>query len=82
VATRGGKDENKHQDLEMQSGESVSLSRGPYHVFLTHDWGKDTEGRDNHKRVSRINVALQKRGIITWFDEDRMEGLRAQVGHE
>ena len=25
-------------------------------------------------RVSRINKALQLRGVITWFDEDRMEG--------
>ena len=24
-----------------------------YHAFLTHDWGKDAEGRDNHTRVIR-----------------------------
>lgn len=44
------------------------------HVFLTHTWRRDEEGRDNHMRVARINEALKKRGIITWFDSDRMSG--------
>eukprot|EP00605_Chrysophyceae_sp_TOSAG23-4_P000684 GSChrysophyteH1.ASY1.ANO1.768.1 assembled CDS len=43
-------------------------------VFLTHDWGSDEQGRDNHARVSKINSALKARGLKTWFDEDRMEG--------
>lgn len=42
-------------------------------VFLTHDWGYDQYGRDNHKRVLRLNEALKKMGIVTWFDKDRME---------
>jgi chemotaxis protein histidine kinase CheA len=42
------------------------------HVFLTHNWADDEDGRSNHHRVSRINKALQKRGITTWFDEERM----------
>jgi hypothetical protein len=42
------------------------------HVFLTHNWADDESGRNNHLRVSRINKALQKRGITTWFDEERM----------
>ena len=45
-----------------------------YHVFLTHDWGKDEHGRDNHARVSEINDALKERGFVTWFDSDRMTG--------
>ena len=45
-----------------------------YHVFLTHDWGKDENGEDNHEKVACINKALQTRGFVTWFDEDRMEG--------
>jgi hypothetical protein len=44
-----------------------------YHVFLTHDWGKEL-GHDNHARVRRINEELQKRGFSTWFDNDRMQG--------
>lgn len=42
-------------------------------VFLTHDWGKE-EGQDNHERVSRINRALQAKGLRTWFDADKMTG--------
>ena len=25
-----------------------------YDVFLTHDWGTDEMGRDNHVRVSKV----------------------------
>ncbi|EQC26588.1 hypothetical protein SDRG_15528 [Saprolegnia diclina VS20] len=45
-----------------------------YHVFLTHDWGIDEAGRDNHERVSRINNVLKANDIVTWFDADRMRG--------
>jgi hypothetical protein len=34
----------------------------------------DEDGRSNHARVSRINKALQRRGFITWFDEEKMNG--------
>mmetsp|Transcript_17723 Transcript_17723/g.25570 ORF Transcript_17723/g.25570 Transcript_17723/m.25570 type:complete len:643 (+) Transcript_17723:39-1967(+) len=40
-------------------------------VFLTHDWGIN---QFNHKRVARVNKALQSRGITTWFDDEQMEG--------
>ena len=43
-------------------------------VFLSHNWGKDELGRDNHVRVSKINEELKKRGYRTWFDEERMKG--------
>ncbi|EOD41046.1 hypothetical protein EMIHUDRAFT_222110 [Emiliania huxleyi CCMP1516] len=45
-----------------------------YHAFLTHSWVKDGKGRDTHARVSRINDHLKARGMVTWFDGDRMEG--------
>ena len=41
-------------------------------VFLSHDWGKDEYGRDNHQRVSLINDELKARGYITWFDEEKL----------
>ena len=44
------------------------------HVFLTHDWGTDEHGRNNHDRVARVNTWLQKQGIVTWFDSERMKG--------
>ena len=38
-------------------------------VFLTHNWG---EGQYNHRKVALINAGLKQRGLITWFDEERM----------
>ena len=40
-------------------------------VFLTHDWGT-VDGVDNHARVAMVNRALQDRGLLTWFDEDKV----------
>ena len=44
------------------------------HCFLSHDWGHDQKGRNNHTRVSRLNAALKDKGAITWFDEEQMTG--------
>ncbi len=41
------------------------------HVFISHAWAEDEEGRDNHLRVKYLNDILKKRGIMTWFDDDR-----------
>ena len=57
------------QELKMAAKASFI-----YDCFLTHDWGKDEKGRDNHQRVSAINTELKRRGFRTWFDEDRMRG--------
>ena len=43
-------------------------------VFLSHNWGEDQFGRDNHARVSKINEELKKGGYQTWFDEECMKG--------
>lgn len=43
-------------------------------VFLSHNWGTDEEGRDNHERVALINEALNKLGYCTWFDEEDLTG--------
>jgi hypothetical protein len=40
-------------------------------AFLSHDWGV---GNANHILVSRINDELKRRNLVTWFDQDRMEG--------
>lgn len=46
-----------------------------YDAFLTHNWGYDEEGRDNHSRVKLFNEELKKQGFEeTWFDEERMTG--------
>ena len=43
-------------------------------VFLSHNWGKDEYGRNNHQRVSFINEELKARGYKTWFDEEKLPG--------
>lgn len=43
-------------------------------VFLSHDWGIDEKGRDNHDRVSIINHKLDELGYRTWFDEEKIMG--------
>ena len=49
-------------------------SEDAFDVFLTHDWGTDVQGRNNHERVSKVNAALSAAGLVTWFDEERMRG--------
>mmetsp|Transcript_22777 Transcript_22777/g.24896 ORF Transcript_22777/g.24896 Transcript_22777/m.24896 type:complete len:374 (+) Transcript_22777:1140-2261(+) len=49
------------------------------HVFLTHTWREDEKGRNNHDRVGRVNEALRKRGLVTWFDSERMSGTVRQA---
>jgi hypothetical protein len=60
------------------TGQSRQATHGHsflYDAFLSHNWGLDESGRDNHKRVSKFNEELKKRGFDrTWFDEECMEG--------
>ena len=58
------------------SGKSTMgvLGESETHVFLSHDWGVDELGRNNHDRVSAVNDALKQLGYKTWFDSDRMTG--------
>ena len=39
--------------------------------FLSHNWG---DKNINHQRVHKINTELQKRGLKTWFDENKIDG--------
>ena len=45
-----------------------------FDCFLTHDWGEDEGGRNNHARVARVCANLKKEGLRPWFDEERMRG--------
>lgn len=58
----------------MAKYEDVSLHSKVTDVFLTHDWGVDELGRDNHARVSQVNVKLKELGLTTWFDSERLSG--------
>jgi hypothetical protein len=68
-----------YRELASASGyiEASALQAFAEHatdVFLTHDWGTDKEGRNNHKRVAVINRLLKEKGVRTWFDEEAMTG--------
>jgi hypothetical protein len=41
----------------------------PFDAFLTHDWGNDELGRNNHHRVVQVAKALKARGLPVWIDE-------------
>lgn len=60
-----------------KSGRRMSTTSddpGQYDVFITHSWIKDELGRDNHKRCQAINDGLKAKGVVTWFDSDKMIG--------
>jgi len=43
-------------------------------VFMSHNWGNDSLGRDNHSRVSRVNDFLVSQSMHTFFDQDDLRG--------
>lgn len=58
------------------AGQQASLSApnsllpsGKTDAFLAHSWANG-----NHERVAEVNKGLQRRGVRTWFDSDRMAG--------
>ncbi len=57
----------KEEKKEAANGTS-------FDVFLSHDWGKDVEGRDNHARVLRLCQEMTARNIVPWCDEYEMKG--------
>jgi hypothetical protein len=61
-------------DIQCGSPALRAPEPGQFHVFLTHTWNKDALGRDTHARVGRIQSYLKSRGVIAWFDEERMQG--------
>jgi hypothetical protein len=54
--------------------DSAWMSDSKYAAFLCHDRGKDSQGRDNHARVVRIQKALLQRGVQAWVDDEEMKG--------
>ncbi|EQC32798.1 hypothetical protein SDRG_09337 [Saprolegnia diclina VS20] len=67
------------RSLSMANGMDARLSTSPrqpkaFDVFLSHNWGHDELGRDNHARVATISAFLRQNEIKTWFDQDKMSG--------
>ena len=63
---------------DNQSASADCNGQGQFDAFLSHNWGLDTAGRNNHKRVGALNGALRAAGVSTWFDGAAMEGDIAQ----
>lgn len=70
----------KYEDLISESSSDEedipaltlrSLTSRPK-VFLSHTWGLNLDGTDNHAMASRLNRSLQAQGVLTWFDDDDM----------
>ena len=51
-------------------------SEEQYDAFLTHNWGHDVQGRDNHKRVIVFKKLLEDKFDMKplWLDEEKMTG--------
>ena len=62
--------------LRAQIFDEMANVTNNYVAFLAHDWGVDELRRSNHERVSKVNEALKKAGLTTWFDADRCVELR------
>ncbi len=43
-------------------------------IFLSHAWGNDSLGRDNHERCKELYNLLVDKGYSVWFDENDMKG--------
>jgi hypothetical protein len=43
-------------------------------IFISHAWGKDLLGRDNHKRCKLIADNLLSKGYTVWFDSYDLYG--------
>lgn len=59
---------------DVRKAEAAVKQSFRFHCFLSHDWGTDENGRDNHARVARVNDLLQDMGLKTWFDNENMQG--------
>lgn len=58
----------------VKKADMLALIENAKDVFLSHNWGEDNMGRDNHHRVAKINNALVQLGYETWFDQSDMKG--------
>ena len=61
--------EIKYSEKRPTSVSSSSIIQTD--CFLSHNWG---EKHYNHEKVKKVNDALKKRGLNTWFDESKLNG--------
>ncbi len=62
----------KNSSSPMQAPEGVEVP--DFDVFISHDWGKDENGTDNHERCVKIAKQLEEMGLRVFIDEVNMQG--------
>jgi hypothetical protein len=64
------------QGIDAISEYFTSNERGNFDAFLTHNWGLDSLGRDNHDRVVKFKKHFGTKHNMDslWLDEERMTG--------
>ena len=71
----------RNKDGIIEKDNFLSFVNKATDIFITHDWGIDELGRNNHERANKLNKALQKKGLRVWFDEESMNGdIQAKMG--
>ena len=75
VLFNGNKSRGSSSAKRRSSRQNKDRTALQYDCFLTHNWLEDELGRSNHDTVSKVNAALKRKGLNTWFDEERMEGF-------
>eukprot|EP00935_MAST-01C_sp_MAST-1C-sp1_P000101 g101.t1 len=76
-----GEAEAKREAEEAAKRGAEEQEKKKLKVFWSHAWDNDEEGRDNHKRVIRMNDEVKRRGEIgTWLDaQGDMKGNTLQA---
>ena len=70
---RAGADAKKKKSTRRsREGEGGVRSEMPKHLFLSHAWRSDAQGRSTHDRARELRNEIMRRGYVVWFDEDRM----------
>jgi hypothetical protein len=55
--------------LRRLQRQLVHRSTERYDLFLSHAWGWDAVGRDNHERVRQVALGLQSHGLKPWLSQ-------------
>lgn len=53
-----------------------------FDCFLAHNWGLDSQGRDNHERVGALCKQLKSFGITCWLDQDYINGPDGDINYQ
>jgi len=68
------RNKSAYTQLEMSVAPDPLPAPESTEIFLSHNWGDDELGRDNHDRVVQINGLLVAAGYATWCDSEQMIG--------